>query len=273
MTRLLITADDFGASSLRNSGILAAWKNGIVTGASLLPQGGATDEALRLARDEGIPVGVHLNLSEGETLSGPIGGLSDGQGRLPGKAGLRAILASGDVDRVALRRELQAQIAILQRAGIKATHIDTHQHFFLFPCVTDEVIAAAKQAGINRLRLPLPMEEASNDPVGILGDELALYRRLAPETARRLAAAGISSPQGLWGMPLLNRLDETSLRRLIDQLPEGVWELMVHPGRRDPDDPFAGPERERECTTLCSEEIRRAITARGIELITYPQLS
>ncbi|PLX91291.1 MAG: hypothetical protein C0621_11285 [Desulfuromonas sp.] len=273
MIRLLVTADDFGASALRNNGILAAWEKGIVTGASLLPQGEATAEALEFARGKGLPVGVHLNLSEGETISGPIGGLSDAQGRLPGKEDLRIILATGDFDRVALRRELQAQVAIIQQAGLDATHIDTHQHFFLFPSITDAVIITARQSGINRLRLPMPMEEATDDPAGLLGEELALYRQLAPEAVRRLTTAGTIFPQGLWGMPLLNRLDETSLHRLIEKLPEGIWELMVHPGRYDPDDPFAGPEREQECQTLCSREIRRAINARGIELITYHQMS
>lgn len=273
MTGLLVTADDFGSGSGRNAGIAAAFTRGIVTGATVLANGPAVDEALRLARELDLPVGVHLNLSEGQALNGPIAGLTDAAGAFPGKAGLRAILTGSTFDTTAAARELSAQIARVRDAGLTPTHLDSHQHFALFAGATPLFIAAAHAAGIAAVRLPQPAEASQLDPCGALGTELALYRRLAPACAAALQRAGLRTPQGLYGMPLLNRLDEAALRAVISALPAGCWELLTHPGYPDPDDPFGGPERSRETAALTAPAVRTAIANHQIRLLSFRDIA
>jgi predicted glycoside hydrolase/deacetylase ChbG (UPF0249 family) len=70
-------------------------------------------------------------------------------------------------------------------------------------------------------------------------------------------------------MPLLNRLNEATLKQTIATIPDGTWELMTHPGYRDPHDRFGGPEREAELLALTAPAIRQAIAERSIELTSF----
>lgn len=273
MPRLIVTADDFGSGPGRNAGIVEAFRAGIVTGATLLANGPAFSDAVCRAHACAIPVGVHLNLSEGRPLAGPVAGLTGADGSFPGKEAARAILAAGSFDRAAALRELQAQIARVAASALPPTHLDSHQHAALFPSVTPLVIAAARAAGLAAVRLPAPAEPPRDDPPGNLGAELALYRRLAPACAAAFRHAGLRTPQGLYGMPLLNRLDEAALLAVLSSLPAGTWELMTHPGHPDPGHPFAGAARSRELQALIAPAVRARIAAAGIELLSYRDLA
>lgn len=269
MIRLIVNADDLGSGALRDRGIFAAFTRGIVSSASLLANGPTFATATAKAIACGLPVGVHLNLSEGRPLSGPIPGLTGADGSFPGKRALREILPSATFDGDAVHRELLAQIGRLRDAGLEPDHLDTHQHCLLFPALTAILADVAAVTGIRALRLPCPAEAAADDPESDLGGELSLYRRLAPAARETLQRAGLWTPDGLWGMPLLNRLDEGRLATTLAALPPGDWELMTHPGYRDPADPFGGTERETELAALSAPVIRRLVDERSIVLTSF----
>ncbi|WP_027716812.1 carbohydrate deacetylase [Desulfuromonas sp. TF] len=273
MIRLIINADDLGCSPAIDRGILCAFEAGGITSASLLANGRSFGDAAREIRAQGIPVGVHLNLSEGRPLSGPIRGLTDRAGDFPGKTATRRALAGGDVDRAGLQRELSTQVLRTLEAGLTPDHLDTHQHAILFPPVSAAVLEVAQAYGIGALRLPEPADPPVADPPGLLGEELAFYRRSAPAVAKALRNAGLDAPDGLWGMPFLNRLDEAALCGILGALPPGTWELMVHPGYCDPARPFAGPERELELEALTASAVRGLLGEREIRLITFGDLA
>jgi predicted glycoside hydrolase/deacetylase ChbG (UPF0249 family) len=214
-------------------------------------------------------VWVHLNLADGAAVSGPISGLTDSHGRFPGKVVLRTILGHGNFDRAGVHRELLAQIDRVRAAGLEPDHLDTHQHCLLFPSLTDLVVAVAKTSGIRALRLPAPPAPVEGDLPGPLGNELTLYRRLAPAARRELHRAELWTPDGLYGMELLNHLDTVSLVAQLAAIPAGTWELMTHPGYPDPHDPFGGPEREVELAALTAPAIRQLVAARGICLTSF----
>lgn len=314
MIRLIVNADDLGSGPPRDRGIFFAFTRGIVSSASLLANGPGFAPAAREALACGLPVGVHLNLSEGYSLTGSINGLTDGTGAFPGKTALRNILVAGQLDREAIHGELLAQIDRVRSAGILPDHLDTHQHCLLFPALTGIVAAVAAACGIRALRLPFPAEPAGECPGEVdcaacqvdlssagaadsavvpkpgfprkgvhssksgsptaglssaVAKELTLYRQLAPTARATLQARNLWTPDGLWGMPLLNRLDEMSLAKTLTCIPRGTWELMTHPGYRDHHDPFGGPEREVELAALTAPIIRRLIDERGMELTSF----
>jgi predicted glycoside hydrolase/deacetylase ChbG (UPF0249 family) len=271
--RLIINADDLGSSPVVDRGIFRVFETGGITSASLFANGRSFGDAAREIRTLGLPVGVHLNLSEGRPLTGPIRGLTNGGGDFPGKLETRRILARGVVDGAGLRRELSAQVLRMLEAGLVPDHLDTHQHAILFAPVTAAVIEVAQSFSIAALRLPEPAEPSAADPQDPLGEELAFYRRSAPAVKKALRNAGLASPDGLWGMPFLNRMDEPALRGIIGALPPGTWELMVHPGYGDPTHPFAGPEREVELKALTASAVRRLMGERKIRLINFGDLA
>lgn len=273
MISLIISADDLGSSSARDRGILEAFRAGIVTSASLLANGPSFDAAAHLARAAGLPVGVHLNLADGVTLTGRIAGLTGPGGQLPGKQALRRCLAAASCDAGDVRRELAAQIERLLAAGLHPDHLDSHQHCQLFPCLTAMVIELAREFGIPALRTPLPGEPAEQDPAGALGEELALYRQLAGAARAAVVAAGLSTPEALWGMPLLHSLDTARLCQLLEALPPGRWELMTHPGYPcGQGQAFDGAQRFTELQALLSAEARAIIVRRQIRLSTFGDL-
>ena len=269
MIRLIVNADDLGCGPQRDRGIFAAFTGGIVSSASLLAKGPSFATAAAEARRCALPVGVHLNLADGTAVAGPIAGLTDGRGCFPGKIALRVILGRDSFDRTGVRRELLAQVERVRAAGLAPDHLDTHQHCLLFPSLIDLVVETAKISGIHALRLPAPSEPAGGDPPGLLGDELMLYRRLAPAARRVLRQAGLWTPDGLYGMNLLNGLDQGSLAAQLAAIPPGTWELMTHPGYPDPHDPFGGPERETELAALTAPAIRQLVAVRRIHLTSF----
>lgn len=273
MISLIINADDLGSSTERDRGILQSFTQGIVTSASLLANGPSFLTAVAHIKEAGLPIGVHLNLADGTALTGQIKGLTDSHGQLPGKQKLRQCLAMRTCDHTAIRNELAAQIEHLLQVGLHPDHLDSHQHCQLFPCITNMVADLAREYDIAALRTSFPAEPAAQDPNGALGEDLALYRQLARNAHTTTIDAGLKTPDGLWGMPLLNCLNTTSLCQLLEKLPEGCWELMAHPGYpRDQGVPFDGPQRQLELQALLSTEAREIITRRQIQLTTFGAL-
>ena len=274
MISLIINADDLGSNRDRDRGILQAFTQGIVTSASLLANGSSFVSAVVQAQQAGLPVGVHVNLADGTALTGLINGLTDSAGLLPGKQKLRQCLANGACDLSALRNEIAAQIERIFNAGLKPDHLDSHQHCQLFPCLTAMLTELARGYDISRMRTSYPTEPAEQDPEGDLGEELSLYRRLGLDAHTTIINAGLKTPDGLWGMPLLNRLNTTSLCQTLESLPQGCWELMTHPGYRCSDgERFDGPQRQVELQALLSTEAKEVIARRRIRLCSFKDLA
>ncbi len=269
MIKLIVNADDLGSGPGRDRGIFRCFNEGIVTSASLLANGPSFVDAAKEAKALELPLGVHLNLSEGKALTGAVAGLTDGTGMFFGKQGLRERLLRGELDLYGVRRELTTQVERLREAGLNPDHLDTHQHFMLFPTMTELVLELAHALEIPAVRRPSPAESVEFDPLPPLGDELALYRRLAPAMDRKITTSGLFAPHGLWGMTCLGRLDCEALAELLRQMPPGTWELMVHPGFVDPGQPFSGPDREREMAALISPEIRRFTEESDLHLTSF----
>jgi predicted glycoside hydrolase/deacetylase ChbG (UPF0249 family) len=269
--RLIVNADDLGNGAATDRGIFAAFARGVVTSASLLTTGPTWREAAQHAAAEGLPLGIHLNLSEGTALSGPIPGLTDDSGRFLGKTAARRSFETGHIETSTLTREFLAQIDRACTVGVTPDHLDTHQHCALFTPVAEAFCTAAQTCGIRRARLPLPLDQNDDAPLELSG-ELALYRQRAPSLTKTLHKADIITPQGLYGMSLLNQLNETQLLALLTQLQPGDWELMVHPGYRDLTHPFATLARETELAALSAPTVAALVRARGIELISFGDL-
>jgi len=206
---------------------LLAFRRGLVTRASALANGSSFASALAAAAAAGLPVGLHLNLTEGAPLTGPRGGVppggaaaaaaapggslldpaaaARGEAAMRGKHGFRAALAAGDVRAADVAAEIAAQLAAFAAAspgGAPPAHADGHQHVHVLPGVREVFAEEAAAAGVRWARVPaLGAAEAAALPPA----REAFYRGVGADCAAAravFAARGLRSSAAFAGFTL-----------------------------------------------------------------------
>jgi chitin disaccharide deacetylase len=280
--QLILNADDFGLTKGVNDGIIRAHRDGILTSATLMANGDEFAHAVELAlANPSLGVGCHLVLVGANAVAprNEIPSLADSAGRLPSSLpNLVARVSAGIIRRADIERELRAQIEKIQRAGISPTHLDTHKHTHAHPRVLDALGRVAQEFGITRIRKPIERLRhswAGKAPVGQL--VAASAARTVSMKFRALSRKhGLRSPDNFLGLASTGGVSAAVLRHLIDTLPEGQTEIMLHPGICDADLIQTGTrlreEREREMNALLDPYVKQAVVAKKIQLITFKEL-
>lgn len=283
MKRIIVNADDLGADAPRNAGILDAISAGVVTSASILPNGPALMDALIRIRSldtNSISLGVHFNLSEGRPLSQGLKLLTGPDGCFLGKISAQQLFVnSGNLgldDEI--RRELQAQISILRDTGIQLDHLDGHQHIHILPVVAGIVADAAKTCGIPWVRIPAEptIEFQTTFLSANEAEEARFFSRHAAKARPHLRGAGFLTPDHFRGLNLKGRLPADFWTEFLEAIPDGLTEFMVHPGHPAADTAigpfsrFSTPDREKELAALTGGQFRMALLKTGFELTPFP---
>ena len=248
---MIVNADDFGLTSGVNQAIAQLNAEGVITSASLMARAAATDEAVRMALNTPtLGVGCHVVLVDGEPVLSARHDIPNlataGSGRF--RSSLPGFLAwlfddsqrRGPFHPAAAREieaETTAQIALLQRRGLRLTHIDTHKHTHMFPTVLRPVLRAAKAAGIDAVRNPFEPAWSVRATAGaswLRRAEVSVLRRLFEPGFRRIVAEeGFRTTDGAIGVLATGTLDAGGVNSLLKQMPPGTWELVTHPGYND----------------------------------------
>src|ERR1700693_4722480 len=146
--QLIVNADDFGFTPDVNEGIVESHRRGILTATTLMANGAAFDDAVRLARETpSLDIGCHLVLIGGRSL-------------LTGRAyplTVPRLMAAVARREIRAYEELKAQVWHILGAGIKPTHLDTHKHTHLAPPVLEAVARIAEEFGIRWVRRPFDL--------------------------------------------------------------------------------------------------------------------
>jgi chitin disaccharide deacetylase len=276
--RLVITADDLGMDPWRDAGIFAAYLAGAITQASLVVAGATARPAAERALRIGLPIGLHLDLTEA-AASAPrqeISSLLDARGAKLGKHGLRAAIARGQVDPAHIAREAGAQLeAFARMTRGPARHVDGHQHIHVLPDVATVLAPLFAAAGVRSTRIPEQWDLSFEDPYAA-----PFYRRVsadAGEVRPLYAGFGIRSTEGFAGLDLMgtsmtpDRLGET-VRRAARF---ASLELMCHPGLAgQAGDAFTrSPAREHELQVLCRQPFSSRLHSKRIQLATFAELA
>jgi predicted glycoside hydrolase/deacetylase ChbG (UPF0249 family) len=266
-----VNADDLGLHPGINAGIFESHHQGIVTSASLCPNGAAFDDAVcGLRQAPRLAVGIHLTLVGSETpLSADLPTLAP-SGRLPHTfAQLFRGLAFGRVRREEMAAEMAAQVARALDAGASITHLDSHQHVHLHPTILPLVVDLARRFGIRAVR-------AARRVVPVRGLRAAVVGLLSWPANARVRAAGLRTPDTFVGADDSGRLDEARLTRLIADLRSGTSELLCHPGRGTGAIAATysdwGFRWDDERQALTAPTARAALERAGVALITYRDL-
>jgi chitin disaccharide deacetylase len=275
--KLIVNADDFGISEAVNRGIVDAHDRGIVTSTAIMATGAAFEHAVVLARERPrLAVGVHLVLTEHRPLVGASAAatLVGADGAFPPH--LKQLFAKrlkGLVSLAEVRRELDAQIRCVRRAGIVISHLDGHQHVHVLPGIAAIVAELAVAHGIAAVRYPAERVR------GYMLRSLKNAPRVAEQAALNFFCA--SSPlrdlrrsDDFVGFYFGGRLDESNLEKVLGCLPkDGTVELMCHPGHEDVR-PIGNWQYAwaAERDALTSPRIRELVAARGMQLVSRREI-
>jgi hopanoid biosynthesis associated protein HpnK len=288
--RLIVNADDFGFTAGVNRAIVEAHTHGIVTSSTLMANGRAFDDAVRLAKTvPRLSVGCHVVLIDGEPVldAGLLPSLASATSGGPRfRDGLKSFAVralAGRLDADEIEAEVRAQIRKLQSAGINVSHIDTHKHTHLFPAVLRPLLLAARACGVHAVRnpfgprTPLKSSEVLTRPnLWTRYAEVKILRPLAAKFRDAAKREGMVTPEGTLGIVVTGALDEKLFSAIAEIIPQGIWEFVCHPGYNDNDLKSAKTRlresRETELHVLTMPEARELLLRQGIELMSYGAL-
>jgi chitin disaccharide deacetylase len=284
VTRLLvINGDDFGLTPGVNAGMLDAHRDGVLTSVSIFANAPATNDAIAIARaTPSLGVGCHLTLVDGTPTLAPSDvpslAMADGRFRPTWGSFIRDCLF-GRVDLADVRRELTAQIVRLQGAGIVLTHLDSHKHVHTYPPIFRIVADLAMQFRVPAVRVPYespwlgPVPADLRDP-GIRRQAFEnLGLRWWTHRDTRVLARHRRIAPAFFGRVHTGRLTGDVLKQIVSRLPDGVSELMMHPGYVDAALTRVRTrllrEREDEVDLLRSVDAREAIREAHATLVRH----
>jgi chitin disaccharide deacetylase len=288
--RLIVNADDFGFTAGINRAIVEAHTRGIVTSSTLMANGRALQDAVRLAKTvPALSVGCHVVLIDGEPVldAKQLPSLtSQRSNRARFRDGVKSFAAralTGRLDPDEIEAEASAQIRKLQSAGLDVSHADTHKHTHLFPAVLRPLLRAAGASGVYAIRNPFGPRKPLKSSELLLRPslwtryaEVRILRPLAAKFRDLARREGFATPDGTLGIVVTGALDERLFRAIAAVVPDGTWEFVCHPGYNDRDLKAASTRlresRETELRILTMPEARDLMSSQGISLISYREL-
>jgi hopanoid biosynthesis associated protein HpnK len=278
--RLIVCADDFGRDVAINEAVEAAFRDGILTSASLMVAApAAADAVVRARRMPALRVGLHLVLIDGSPVLPParIPGLVGADGRFGDsqiRVGLRYFCAPG-VRRL-LAAEIGAQFAAFRATGLALDHVNAHQHLHLHPTVARLIVEVGRSHGLRAVRLPAEPAQALRGAFPGERYRAPAWRPLVSALRRRLHRAGLATNDQVFGIAWSGAMVEQRVLGLLPHLPPGVSEIYFHPATRQTPALAAampGYRHTEELGALTSPNVRRRIAELGISLIGYGDLA
>ena len=249
MKYLIVNADDYNLTESVSRGIIDTSINGIVTSTTFMANLPFSYSNPPLFLPSNPAFGIHFNFTFGKPVSHKrnVSALVNEKGEF-----YRSFLNEVKKDVSSqIRLELEAQYEKFLSLGIKPTHFDSHHHFHTKDSVKDVFFEFAIEKNI-------PMRSLNG-----------FHREMVAEK-------NIITPDYFYESFYGEEATVSHLTAILKSLPDGVCELMCHPGYRDAllDKCSSYSERrERELRILTDETIVSLIKALGIKLINYSDLS
>ena len=231
---LIVTADDFGAAREVNDAVEIAHRDGILTAASLMVSAPAAADAVALARaNPRLRVGLHVVLVDGRpTLpASAVPDLVDARGLFRNDMAVSAAnMFFRPKVRAQLEAEIEAQFDAFRATGLALDHVNTHKHFHLHPTIASAILRVGKRNGLRAMRVPLEPSAVLRraDPMTKLPAAFATapWAMLA---RARLRSAGMRVPDQVFGLAWSGAMTPARVIGLIENLPEGLSEIYLHP--------------------------------------------
>lgn len=288
MKKLIINADGFGFTSGINKGIIESIEYGVVTSVSCNVNFEHIKDIEKLnAEYSNISIGIHLNVNVGKPILKPdeIPSLVNSKGEFWSEK-FKDKFFSGKIKLCDIEKELDAQIRKLKAYGVSISHMDGHQNKHLYPGYFDIVLKLGKKYNIKKIRCHrryLFLRDCKSrdkqiffyyfkNPQRILshwyaGFQMKKARRDGYRMADRLITPAYIDKTFKYNL-------DTWLA-IVKKLPVGINEIYCHPGYVDDElRKYAKylNEREEEVKIMTNKELRNAIEAENIQLISFNEV-
>ncbi|XP_041348994.1 carbohydrate deacetylase-like [Gigantopelta aegis] len=298
---LVVNADDFGYGKERNVGIVECFLKGAVTNTSVMINARHTSHAIAEAKKHNIPLGLHMNLTEGHPVSkaSQVKSLLNKDGCLLYKNEFWEKMTQGRLNMDEVRREMRAQVELfIKLAGHAPQHVDGHHHINVLPGICEVFCEVLHEYNIKTTRLPIEVgfedwivqEDSSYSFLAKVNKEAKcakeIFRLHGIGTSDTFV--GLSTMGSDMTIPRLKNVlsqafqtlgDETDDDPNTEHQPTRTCELMVHPGfitgddggclGVGPDDFSQSNDREHEMQILQSEEMMEFYSNNNIQLVPF----
>lgn len=278
---LIVNADDYGRSVGVSRGILRAHREGIVTSTTvMINQEGIEAQLAEALACPDLGIGLHLVFSSWRPVLPPqeIPDLVGEDGLFLDQHSLWA--RAEEIPVKQLGAEVRAQVRHFQHlAGRLPDHLDCHHFVHLYPPFFQVYADLAAELDLP-LRVPFPAETEFDWAIQTLpfleGFPQDLVRGMIVTNSALVRGRGLAHPDHFvatfFGAEALNL---NFLLSIINTLPDGVNELMCHPGYDDANLSYSTyqAEREKELDLLIHPAVRERIEELGIHLVNFGALS
>lgn len=255
---LIVNADDLGLSAGVNRGILEVHERGIVTSTTVMVNLPDAADGINLLLREApqIGVGLHFNITHGRPISPAeqVRSLVNADGAFYKVQAFYGGVKDG-IDAGEVRREMQAQFSrFIDLAGHPPDHLDAHHGAtYNIPAAFDEMLKLAAHYD-----LPMRSGQSSLDNPA-------------------LRAVYDSNPRPRWpdyteGRFYGDTATVDTLLSILPNLPDGVSELVCHPGYAHDVDEAYKATREDELRALTDRRVRDLLRQEDILLVTFGYL-
>jgi predicted glycoside hydrolase/deacetylase ChbG (UPF0249 family) len=254
--RIIINADDFGLNEKINRATYDLLQARFISSATIMANGSAVDEAIEMSQS--LPeasFGVHLNLTGFPALTEAMrrSHLCDAAGIFNSQ--FREVSSLRDTELIL--NEWREQVSMLQDAGLKIAHLDSHHHVHTYPTAFIALKKLIKVTGIHRVR---------NTRNLVLRNEKIRIRNRAKYFSKFIwNRAIIESGKAIMTDKFCSVQDFINVSSAFpkDIPKKGTIELMCHPGHDT-------MEMVNECLALNSDLAQS--TGIRYQLISYNEL-
>mgnify|MGYP005627670365 CR=1 FL=1 len=281
---LIVNGDDLCLDAETDQAIITAFNYGILTSTSAfinLPHSVKTLQQIHRENPE-LPIGLHLNLTFGAPVSSAemLPNLVNKNGEFYDIGKILRRLS--DIPLEEVRKELFAQTELFVSTGVPLDHIDCHHHLAALFTPYFQIVRELALTYDVPVRNPVPVSiyktispetkgggnSASMGKLLLFGithpfKSIPMMSKVSPEAfmeqERLMYTEGIKSPDWFIDSFYGNATPENFIS-ILQQLPNGVSEIMCHPGM------------EGEVTVLTHPKVKEAIEIQNLQLISYRYL-
>ena len=234
--QLIINADDFGLTPGVTEGIIYCSQSGCVTSTSVMVNHLMHQRiSVNSSTKDYLGMGVHLNLTSGKPILPPedLNTMVKPDGEF---IGVDYLFQHPDlVNIIQVEKEWRAQIiGFLVKFG-RPDHLDSHHHIHLLPRFFQVFLQIAEEMRIP-IRFPVLMNELEGFPSDSLLSGLSndIAEEMLADDLALLERSSVRFPDYFVDDFITPNIDQPEkLNEFIQHLPEGVTEMICHPGYLD----------------------------------------
>ncbi|BDY13537.1 carbohydrate deacetylase [Hydrogenimonas cancrithermarum] len=249
---LIINADDFGWDEETVAATIKLFEKGVLTSATIMTGMPGTPKAIEYAKknQDRFSFGLHFNIVDGHAShSLSPNSLTTPENRVFKDSNQQRINAlMWKLNKKDIQHELECQLSQLFDAGINVSHIDSHGHLHKFPQIIHAAKPILKKYKITSVRIPQNIFQNKNLKKSLINNIFRLF------------FGGTKHPD--YFFMLEHHEDSDWLEKFLNDIPDGLTELGIHPGTTD-------AWRAVETQPFFHDEILKKLNRPDLNLVNY----